>query len=70
MKDLLIAFAGVAAALFCILSFGLGIGYAFERMQCYAKAEEMKLEAQYGFFTNCLVKRNGRWEPLPMYRWN
>jgi hypothetical protein len=70
MREMLIALAQVAAALFCIFSFGLGLGYVYERAQCHAKAAEMKLEAQYGFLTECLVKRNGRWELLPRYKWD
>ena len=57
-------------AIIAILSFLLPIlilVYAGGRYSCNKKSEIMGIESNFGIFTGCMVKIDGRWQPFNDY---
>ncbi len=42
--------------------------YYLEKYACQNKAEQMKVEYQYGFWTDCMIKYKGQWVPFKSFR--
>jgi hypothetical protein len=58
MADLLLG------VLLVIFGFGAFVGYVLIQPTCYARAEAMKLEADWGLFQGCIVQTEQG--PLPI----
>lgn len=39
-----------------------------ERVRCHDRAQLMRMQANYGFMTGCMVKHKGEWWPIKNVR--
>lgn len=65
----------IIGGLIVLMAFGvavagplLGIAYALDSYTCSSKAKVMGVEYSYSLFTDCMIKTDGRWEPLKWQR--
>lgn len=55
--------------LFCAfyILFMVTIVYFANKMTCETRSKMMGIESDYGLFTNCMVKIDGKWQPFNEY---
>ncbi len=64
MKSVLFYLFVIAFSLFVTIAVPLTLKWG----QCTAKAKAQGLECQFGFFTGCMVKIDGRWVDYKKWR--
>jgi len=69
MEDFLFDNPIIATILITVLFFTIAfeLVYFIDKKSCYSKTELMEIESHYDFWTGCMVKNNGKYEPFNVY---
>lgn len=70
-ENILNIIAGSILFSFIVIGFSLFIylvAYLPSQYVCYRQATQMQMQHDFGFFTGCMIKVNGKYVPIENYR--
>ena len=60
-------FISAGATIIIFMALALSAAYFGEKITCEKKTNLMNIESNYGLYTGCMVKIDGRWQPFNEY---
>lgn len=68
MSDFLLFAAIILGLILGVVALMLAIVVPLASVSCHATANQMGLQGQYSFWTDCMINVDGRWTPLESYK--